>query len=316
MWNATLKEDLERMFTCEHPLEAETRLLFDYILRENRPVPEFFFADYTFLNPQLARHYGIEDVDGPDFGKVQVDPALRGGILGHGSVLTITSYPVRTSPVLRGKYILDVILGSPPPPPPADVPALEEDRPRKPADLRAALEKHRADPICSSCHSRMDPLGFGLENYDPIGRWRTEDAGSAIEAGGTLPNGVEFSTPAQLKALLQKEVPEFTRNLTERMLIYALGRGLESYDRLVIRDIVDKMEASEYRFHTLVREIVHSLPFQARLRAIENYVRGGRRKRSIGEHSFASGIGGCVAVPGRHDSGTSFHHAGSVASDL
>jgi len=130
--------------------------------------------------------------------------------------------------------------------------------------LRAALEKHRADPVCFSCHSRMDPLGFGLENYDPIGRWRTEEGKAAIQVGGTLPNGVEFSTPAQLKVLLHQELPEFTRNLTGRMMTYALGRGLESYDRLAIREIVSKMEKSGYLFQTLVREIVHSLPFQAR----------------------------------------------------
>jgi hypothetical protein len=254
MWNATLADDLA----------METRLFFDHILRENRPVSEFITADYTFLNPRLARHYGIEGVDGGDFRKVQVDPGQRGGLLGHGSVLTITSYPVRTSPVLRGKYILDVVLGSPPPPPPADVPALDEDQVTAPASLRAALEKHRTDPVCASCHSRMDPLGFGLENYDPIGRWRTEDAAKPIQVGGTLPNGVEFTTPTQLKLLLEKELPEFTRNLAEKMTIYALGRGLEPYDRLAIRGIVSKMEASEFRFQTLVQEIVHSLPFQNR----------------------------------------------------
>ena len=254
MWNTQLQEDLE----------TETRLLFDHILRENRPVSEFITADYSFLNARLARHYGIQDVTSPNFEKVQVDPGQRGGILTHGSILTLTSYPNRTSPVLRGKYILDVVLGSPPPPPPADVPALNEDKVGTPASLREALSRHRSDPICSSCHSRMDPLGFGLENYDPIGRWRTEEGKAPIHVGGTLPNGEEFSTPAQLKLLLQKDIPEFTRNLTEKMLIYALGRGLEPYDKPLIRSIVKKMGESEYRFQTLVREIVHSLPFQAR----------------------------------------------------
>ena len=254
MWNAALQEDMA----------TETRLLFDHILRENRPVSEFVTADYSFLNARLARHYGIDNVDGSEFRRMQVDPIQRGGILSHASVLTITSYPVRTSPVLRGKYILDVILGSPPPSPPGDVPALNEDAAAAPASLRAALEKHRADAICASCHSRMDPLGFGLENYDPIGRWRTEEGKAPIQVGGTLPNGVEFSTPAQLKALLRQDLPEFTRNLAGKMMIYALGRGTESYDQLLIRDIVDKMEKADYRFQTLVREIVHSLPFQAR----------------------------------------------------
>jgi hypothetical protein len=254
VWNASLAEDMA----------TETRLLFDHILRENRPVSEFINADYTFLNPRLARHYGIDNFEGPDFRKVQVDPLQRGGILALAGVLTITSYPVRTSPVLRGKYILDVILGSPPPPPPADVPALSEDQAAAPASLRAALEKHRSDAVCASCHSRMDPLGFGLEYFDPIGRWRTQEAGSPIQVGGILPSGAEFTTPAQLKNLLQADLPEFTRNLAEKMMIYALGRGLESYDRLVIRDIVSKMEKSEYRFQIMIREIVNSLPFQAR----------------------------------------------------
>jgi hypothetical protein len=254
-WNVQLQEDME----------TETRLFFDHILRENRPVSEFLTANYSFLNGRLARHYGIENVQGPDFRKVPLDPAQRGGILTHASVLTLTSYPVRTSPVLRGKYVLDVILGSPPPAPPADVPALDEIKAGTAASLREALTKHRSDPVCSSCHSRMDPLGFGLENYDPIGRWRTEDAKKPIQVGGTLPNGTQFSTPAELKAILvERDLPEFTRNLTEKMLIYALGRGLERYDRLLVRDIVSKMEASEYRFQTLIREIVQSFPFQER----------------------------------------------------
>jgi hypothetical protein len=172
--------------------------------------------------------------------------------------------------VLRGKYILDVILGSPPPPPPADVPALNEDKVASPASLREALSRHRSDPVCSSCHSRMDPLGFGLENYDPIGRWRTEDGKAPIAVGGTLPNGVEFSTPSELKLLLTRELPEFTRNLTEKMLTYSLGRGLESYDKLLVREIVAKMEKSDYRFHTLIREIANSLPFQARRGQLSN----------------------------------------------
>lgn len=259
-WSPQLQEDME----------TETRLFFDSILRENRPVSEFLTADYSFLNSRLARHYGIETVQGPEFRKVQLDPNQRGGILTHASVLTLTSYPVRTSPVLRGKYILDVILGAPPPPPPADVPALNEDKVASPASLREALSRHRSDPICSSCHSRMDPLGFGLENYDPIGRWRTEDNKAPIQVGGTLPNGTEFSTPAELKLLLTKELPEFTRNLTEKMLTYALGRGLENYDKLLVRETVAKMEKSDYRFQTLIREIATSLPFQARRGQLSN----------------------------------------------
>ena len=254
MWNAGLQEDMD----------TETRMFFDSILRENRPVTEFITANYSFLNARLARHYGVEGVQGPDFRRVEFANGQRGGLLGQGSILTLTSYPVRTSPVLRGKYILDVVLGAPPPPPPADVPALNEDKVGTPASLREALSKHRSDPICSSCHSRMDPLGFGLENYDPIGRWRTEDGKAPIQAGGTLPNGAEFKTPAELKALLEQDLPEFTRNLTEKMLTYALGRGLDRNDRLVVKDIVAKMAKSEHRMQTLIREIVHSFPFQER----------------------------------------------------
>jgi hypothetical protein len=260
MWSAALQEDMA----------TETRLFFDHILRENRPVSEFLAADYTFLNARLARHYGIEGVDGAEFRKVKVDPAQRGGVLTHGSVLTITSYPVRTSPVLRGKYILEVLLGAAPPPPPGDVPQLEENAAGAPASLRVALERHRADPTCASCHVRMDPLGFGLENYDPIGRYRTEENKAPIQAGGRLPNGVEFSSPAQLKAILEKDLPDVARNLAEKMMIYALGRGLEPYDRLPIREIVGKMEQSEFRFQTLIRGIVASLPFQARRGQVKN----------------------------------------------
>ncbi|HYP05213.1 MAG TPA: DUF1592 domain-containing protein [Bryobacteraceae bacterium] len=271
---AAMKPDAQKFPTwspqLQEDMETETRLFFDSILRENRPVSEFLTADYSFLNSRLARHYGIETVQGPEFRKVQLDPNQRGGILTHASVLTLTSYPVRTSPVLRGKYILDVILGAPPPPPPADVPALNEDKVASPASLREALSRHRSDPICSSCHSRMDPLGFGLENYDPIGRWRTEDNKAPIQVGGTLPNGTEFSTPAELKLLLTKELPEFTRNLTEKMLTYALGRGLENYDKLLVRETVAKMEKSDYRFQTLIREIATSLPFQARRGQLSN----------------------------------------------
>ena len=253
-WSPALQEDMQ----------TETALFFDHILRENRPIAEFITADYAFLNGRLAQHYGIVGITGSDFRKVQVDPAQRGGILTQGSILTLTSYPIRTSPVLRGKYILDVVLGAPPPAPPPDVPGLNESKVGTAASLREALARHRSDAICASCHSRMDPLGFGLENYDATGRWRVKDGETAIQAGGKLPNGVEFSTPAELKALLLKDLPAFNRNLTEKMLTYALGRGLESYDRPVVRDIVRKVEASGGQMQAVVREIVQSLPFQAR----------------------------------------------------
>jgi hypothetical protein len=253
-WNDDLKRDMA----------AETKLFFQDLLENNRPISEFLTADYTYLNDRLARHYGIEGVEGPEFRRVELTTGQRGGILSQGSVLTITSYPTRTSPVLRGKYILEAILGTPPPPPPPDVPKLKEDEVGKAASLREQLEKHRADPVCASCHVRMDPLGFGLENYNAIGQWRTQDGDFPVDSAGKLPSGQTFDSPAELKMILQEDMREFTRNLTEKMMTYALGRGTGTEDRPVVRGIVHEMEESGFAFQTLVKEIVHSLPFQAR----------------------------------------------------
>lgn len=245
-------------------MKSETRLFFENILRENRPLSEFLDANYTFLNDRLARHYGVEGVVGPEFRRVALTNGQRGGIVSQASVLTVSSYPTRTSPVIRGKYLLQNILGAPPPEPPPDVPSLDEAAVGNTGSLRQQLEKHRTNAICASCHARMDVLGFGLENYDAIGRWRTKDGNFDIDVSGTLPNGKSFTTPEGMRKLLIDNLPDFTRCLTEKMLTYALGRGLERYDRRTVAGIVKAVAADEYKFQTLISEVVRSLPFQNR----------------------------------------------------
>jgi hypothetical protein len=245
-------------------MRTETRMFFEAILRENRPISDFLDARFTFVNDVLAKHYGIPDIAGPEFRRVELTGNQRGGILSHASVLTVSSYPTRTSPVIRGKYVLQNILGAPPPPPPPDVPTLDEESVGNVGSLRQQLEKHRSNAMCASCHNRMDVLGFGLENYDAIGKWRSMDGKFPIDAGGTFPNGKSFKDPAGMRELLKEDMTDFTRALTEKMLTYALGRGLERYDRRTVNDISKKMADSGYRFQTLVYEVVHSLPFQSR----------------------------------------------------
>lgn len=244
--------------------KTETRMFFDNMLRENRPIGEFLNARYTYLNEFLAKYYGIDDVKGPDFRRVELKTEERGGILSQGSVLAVSSYPSRTSVVIRGKYILNNILGTPPPPPPPDVPPLDEGSVGTAMSLRQQMEKHRANAICATCHSRMDPLGFGLENYDAVGKWRTMDGKFPVDSSGVLPSGKTFSTPLQMREILTGMQTDFARCLTEKMLVYALGRGLKTYDKRTVTAIDDKLAASGYGFQTLISEIVHSLPFQER----------------------------------------------------
>ena len=253
-WNPELRD----------AMRMETRLFFDYILRENRPLTEFLDARYTFLNERLAKYYGIEGVSGPEFRRVDLATDQRGGILSHASVLTVSSYPTRTSVVIRGKYILNNILGSPPPPPPGNVPPLDEEGVGATASLRQQMEAHRADPACAVCHNKMDPLGFGLENYDGIGHWRTMDGKFPVDSSGSLPNGKTFSNPAEMRSLFQSQLPAFARCITEKMLTYSLGRGLGSSDRRTVDEIDRKLAANGYGFQTLIFEIVRSLPFQSR----------------------------------------------------
>ena len=245
-------------------MKQETRLFFDCMLRENRPLSEFLDAPFTFLNERLARHYGIEGVKGTNFRRVELDTPQRGGILGHASVLTVSSYPTRTSVVIRGQYILNNILASPAPPPPPDVPPLDEAAVGATASLRQQMEKHRADAMCASCHNKMDPLGFGLENYDGIGKWRTMDGKFPVDSSGVLPNGNTFSTPAEMRTVLKTQLPQFSRCLVEKMLTYSLGRGLGSYDRRTVDEIDRQLAANGYGFQSLIYEIVRSLPFQSR----------------------------------------------------
>lgn len=246
-------------------MRRETQLFFDAILRENRPIVEFLDARYTFLNEYLAGYYGIEGVSGPEFRRVDITTDQRGGVLGQGSVLAVSSYPTRTSVVIRGKYILQNILGSPLPPPPPDVPALDEEALGVSVSLRQQMEKHRSNAICASCHSRMDPLGFALENYDAVGKWRTMDGSFPVDSSGVLPTGQAFSSPAEMRQILSQDLlPQFSRSLTEKMLTYALGRGLERYDRRTVREITRQLEAGGYGLQTLVSEVVQSLPFQSR----------------------------------------------------
>jgi hypothetical protein len=264
----TIKPDPDRFLYWGPELRAamknETRMFFDYILRNNRPLSEFLDAKYTFLNERLASFYGIEGVKGAEFRKVDLASSERGGLFGQASILAITSYPSRTSVVIRGKYILQNILGTPPPPPPPDVPALEEDAVGTAASLRQQMEKHRANAVCASCHSKMDPLGFGLENFDAIGKWRSKDGKFPVDASGTLPDGRTFNGPSELRRALLAQMPDFAQNVGQKMLIYALGRGLSRYDKSVVREITGKLAASGYPFQSIIFEIADSLPFQQR----------------------------------------------------
>ncbi|MCC7010144.1 MAG: DUF1592 domain-containing protein [Acidobacteria bacterium] len=245
-------------------MRTETTMFFDAILRGDRPVTDFIDAKYTFLNELLARHYGIGDVKGPEFRRVELSTDQRGGVFTQASVLTVSAYPTRTSVVLRGKYLLENVFNTPPPPPPADVPALDEAAVGTAGTLRQRMEAHRTQAICASCHTRMDPLGFALENYDATGKWRTGDGKFPIDSSGAFPNGRTFSGPAELKALLLESAPDFTKGLAEKMLTYALGRGVEPFDRPAIRAIVRQTTAAEFRLQALVLAIVESTPFQQR----------------------------------------------------
>ncbi len=245
-------------------MQRETELFFDYIVREDRSVLDFLGADYSFMNERLARHYGLSGVRGPHFRKVALNGAERGGVLTHASVLTVTSYPTRTSPVLRGKWILENILATPPPPPPPNVPDLEEKAANSARDLRAALEKHRASAACASCHSRLDPLGFSLENFDAVGRFRDVEDGAKVDASGSLPGGIQFDGPAGLKQVLLDRKDYFVECISEKLLTYALGRGLEHFDLPVVRQVRREAAAREHRFSEVVLAIVNSVPFQMR----------------------------------------------------
>ena len=245
-------------------MKKETHLFFSYIIHEDRSILDFLTAKYTFVNEPLAKLYGIPNVTGDEFRKVDLTGTPRMGVLTQASVLTVSSYPTRTSPVIRGKWILENILNTPPPPPPANVPSLKESEAGSAMSVRESLEKHRADPICAGCHARMDPLGFGLENFNGIGRYRTEDGKFPIDSSGVLPNGKSFKNAQELMGILEADKDGFTRCLVEKMLTFAIGRGLERYDRPVVSAIARKVADNQYKFSTLVMEIVNSAPFEMR----------------------------------------------------
>ncbi len=247
-------------------MEKETTMFFSAIMREDRSVLEFLNADYTFLNERLANHYGFEGVKGDQFRRVSLSGDQRGGLLTHASILTITSNPTRTSPVKRGKWILENLLGTPPPPPPGNVPELSEAKEVVlSGTLRQRMEQHRADPNCAGCHARMDPIGFGFENFDGIGKWREKDGSFPIDPSGELVSGEEFKGAAELRELLvSKKKEDFIRCLSEKMLTYALGRGMEHYDKCAIDEISKGLAKNNYKFSALVLEVVKSTPFQKR----------------------------------------------------
>jgi mono/diheme cytochrome c family protein len=246
-------------------MRRETELLFDSVVRENRSIFELLTADYTFVNERLARHYNIPNVYGSHFRRVPVTEPTRRGLLGHASILTITAQANRTSPVTRGKWILEELLGVPPPPPPANVPPLEQTELK--GTLRQRMEEHRKNPVCSSCHKMMDPLGFALENFDPLGQWRDTDDGSRIDAAGLMLDGKKFEGITGLRAAILDRPEVFAETLTEKLLTYALGRGVEYYDMPAVRQIVHAAAKGDYRFMQLVLGVVKSAPFQMRLPA-------------------------------------------------
>ncbi len=254
-WSEELKQDMV----------TETRLFATEVMRGNKSVLDFIDGPYTFLNERLARHYGIQGVSGPEFRKVSLEGTPRGGILTQGSVLTATSNPTRTSPVKRGKWVLDAILGSPPPPPPPGVSVLlPEVKENKVLTMREKLEVHLKDPICASCHVKMDPIGFGLENFDGVGAWREKEDGAPVDVSGTMPGGQKFAGPVALKKILKGRSDDFSRTFSNRLLTYALGRGLKNSDRAFVENISARGKASGHFFASYVEGVVLSEAFRRR----------------------------------------------------
>jgi hypothetical protein len=246
--------------------QQESELFLQSMLKEDKSVLDLINADYTFLNERLARHYGIANVYGSHFRRVAVTDENRKGFLGQGSILMVTSYATRTAPTIRGKWLLENILGTPPPPPPANVPslALKNGSDGRQLSMRQQMEAHRANPACASCHKLMDPLGFALENYDATGKWRDKDGANTIDASGVTPDGYPLNGPADLREYLMSRPDQFVSTVTEKLLTYALGRGVEEYDYPVIRKIVHETAAKNYKWSDLVIAIAESTPFQMR----------------------------------------------------
>jgi hypothetical protein len=249
-------------------MDQETRLFVQSVIREDRSVMDLLSADYTFVNERLARHYGIRNVYGNQFRRVTLDGTERRGLLGQASILAVTSYPNRTSPVQRGKWVLTNLLGIPPTPPPPNVPPLKESAANAPKSLRERMEQHRADAVCAGCHKVMDPIGFALENFDAVGRWRDNDDGSPIDPSGTLYNTAHVDGPAGLRSMLTSNPDVFTSVLTEKLLTYAIGRGTQYFDMPAVRGIVGEARERDYRFSAIVLGIVESTPFQMKTKAV------------------------------------------------
>jgi hypothetical protein len=249
-----------------HAFRTETEMFFESIMREDRNVLDLLRADYTFVNERLAKHYGIPNVYGSRFRRVTFGSGeSRGGLLRQGSILTVTSYPTRTSPVLRGKWILANLLGVPPPPPPPNVPTLQEKAATgKTLSMRERMAEHRANPACAGCHKLMDPVGFSLENYDAVGRWRTAEDGKPIDSSGGLPDGSKFTGVAGLQQALLARPELFAATFTEKLLTYALGRGVDYYDEPAVRAVARQAQGNDYRFSSFILGIVTSTPFQMR----------------------------------------------------
>jgi hypothetical protein len=244
--------------------QEETKLFLNDQIRSDRSVRELLSADYSYVNQRLAEHYGIQGIYGNRFRKVALQGAERGGLLGHGSLMMVTSYPNRTSPVLRGKFILENFLGGPPPEPPPNVPALETSSDGKKLTMREAMAMHRENPACRVCHAAMDPIGFSLENYDALGKWRTRFAGQDIDASGLLPDGNTFDGPHGLRSLMLSRPDDFVGTITEKLMRFALGRSLEYFDMPEIRAIVRAAKKEDYRWSQVILGVVQSTPFQMR----------------------------------------------------
>ncbi len=247
-------------------MKRETELLFETVIHEDRSVLSLLQSDFTFLNERLAKHYGIPHVYGERYRRVPLDESnRRGGLLRHASVLTVTSYATRTSPVLRGHWVLENLLGTPPPPPPPDVPTLEDNSVDSKLPVRARLAAHRENPACASCHDVMDPIGFAFEHFDAIGQWRSHEDETPVDATGQLPDGTPFDGMAGLEAGLLKRPDLFVRTLTEKLLTFALGRGIETTDAPAVREIVRSAKLDDYRFSAIIEAIVTSQPFTMRM---------------------------------------------------
>jgi hypothetical protein len=247
-------------------MRQETEQFVESIVREDRSVLDFIKADYTYLNERLAKHYGIPNVYGSHFRRVALDEgSRRGGLLRQGSILAVTSYATRTSPVIRGQWVLKNLIGSPPPPPPANVPQLKDNTVSSKLSVRKRLEQHRANEVCASCHQSIDPLGFALENFDAVGRWRESEDGEPVDASGGFIDGSEFVGTSGLEQALLNRPELFVRTLTEKLMTFALGRGVDYYDAPAVRKIVARAEKNDYCFSQIVIGIVQSTPFRMRM---------------------------------------------------